>query len=48
MAKISSGVTAELKDYVESRFVIGPVAEKAFNEVDLPRYGTQSGPCEST
>jgi hypothetical protein len=47
VAKVKDSTTPEMDDYVESNFVIGPVAEKAFDE-DGPHPDEMGrGPCES-
>lgn len=48
MARIAGNTTSELDHYVESNFVIGPVAEKAFNEDSPHQDEIERGPCESS
>jgi hypothetical protein len=38
----------ELRDYVEGRFVVGPVAEKSFNGNGPQLDGVNRGPCTSS
>lgn len=47
MAKVTGATTSELNNHVESNFVIGPVAEKAFNEDGPHPDEIECGPCES-
>jgi hypothetical protein len=46
VAKVTGVATLELNDYVASNFVIGPIAEKAFNEDDPQQDEMERGPCE--
>jgi hypothetical protein len=47
-AKVIGDVDTDLKAYVERRFVIGPIAEKSFNENGLQSDGINRGPCISS
>lgn len=42
---ITGDIGDDLKEYVESRFVIGPVAEESFNESGSNSDEVNRGPC---
>jgi hypothetical protein len=47
-AEITGGIDLDLKAYVESRFVVGPIAEKSFNDNGSRLDGVDCGPCTSS
>jgi hypothetical protein len=44
-AKITGDIDSNLKAYVESHFVVGPIAEKSFNDNGTQLDGVDCGPC---
>jgi hypothetical protein len=47
-AEITGDIDLDLKAYVESRFVVGPIAEKSFNDNGSRLDGVDCGPCTSS
>jgi hypothetical protein len=47
-AKITGDIDSGLKAYVESRFFVGPIAEKSFNDNGSQLDGVDCGPCTSS
>jgi hypothetical protein len=47
-AEITGDIDLDLKAYVESRFVVGPIAEKSFNDNGSQSDGVNHGPCTSS